>query len=134
VWGALPGGYQLGDALVYTNLMIMALNLVPLRPLDGAEAWPLLGMLPEIFGRWRTRRQGRALWQQIMQRPVPKRRVVRRRTSSPGDDPSPGAPKSEPSRSRPGNGAGPANREIADLLRNVGDQAREARRRGDDEE
>jgi hypothetical protein len=36
---------QLLDTLVWTNLFLMALNLLPIPPLDGAEAWPLIGML-----------------------------------------------------------------------------------------
>jgi len=34
------------------NLWIAALNLIPFEPLDGAKAWPLLGMLA---ARWRKR-------------------------------------------------------------------------------
>lgn len=34
------------------NLWIAALNLIPFEPLDGAKAWPLLGMLAT---RWRKR-------------------------------------------------------------------------------
>ncbi len=38
--------------LTTTNLMVAALNLIPLEPLDGAKAWPLLGMW---FSRVRRR-------------------------------------------------------------------------------
>ncbi|RYZ08645.1 MAG: hypothetical protein EOO73_07270 [Myxococcales bacterium] len=31
--------------LTTTNLLLIAINLIPLEPLDGAKAWPLLGML-----------------------------------------------------------------------------------------
>lgn len=31
--------------LTTTNLWLIALNLIPVEPLDGAKAWPLLGML-----------------------------------------------------------------------------------------
>lgn len=34
------------------NLWLVCINLLPLEPLDGAKAWPLLGMLRE---RWRGR-------------------------------------------------------------------------------
>ena len=34
------------------NLWIAALNLIPFEPLDGAKAWPLVGMLA---ARWRKR-------------------------------------------------------------------------------
>jgi hypothetical protein len=122
VWASVPGGNLLGGALIYTNLMIMGLNLIPLPPLDGAEAWPLLGMLPEAVGRWRARRHGRAVWQRVLQQPVPKRRVVRRREGSGGDG---GNGKPPP--------AAPGQRELADLLRDIGDEARRARR-GEDED
>lgn len=36
---------QLVDTFLWTNLFIIAINLLPIPPLDGAEAWPLLGML-----------------------------------------------------------------------------------------
>ncbi len=36
-----------------TNLWLIAINLLPIAPLDGSKAWPLLGMLGE---RWRQRR------------------------------------------------------------------------------
>lgn len=35
---------QLVYAFTSTNLWIMAFNLIPIEPLDGAKAWPLLGM------------------------------------------------------------------------------------------
>jgi Zn-dependent protease len=47
-----PSSYQLAVFLSvfgYTNLMVIALNLIPFEPLDGAKAWPLLGMLAARF-------------------------------------------------------------------------------------
>jgi Zn-dependent protease len=46
VFGALgwPGGGQLGElchALTWTNASVAALNLLPIPPLDGADAWTL---------------------------------------------------------------------------------------------
>lgn len=41
-------------AFVTTNLFLMAINLIPFRPLDGAEAWPLFGHLAKS---WRRRRE-----------------------------------------------------------------------------
>ena len=32
----------LASAFIYTNAFLIALNLVPIPPLDGAEAWPLV--------------------------------------------------------------------------------------------
>ena len=48
---------ELYGVLVYTNLLIIGLNLIPLEPLDGAQAWPLLGMLGrDVKRRSRARR------------------------------------------------------------------------------
>lgn len=52
-------GAQAFHVLTTTNLWLVALNLVPVEPLDGARAWPLLGMLVSrlrggTFSRRRT--------------------------------------------------------------------------------
>jgi stage IV sporulation protein FB len=44
---------ELMSALVYTNLWLIAINLLPIPPLDGAQAWRLLPL-------WRERRARRA--------------------------------------------------------------------------
>jgi Zn-dependent protease len=44
---------QLAAAFTTTNLWLIAINLIPVPPLDGAEAWKLLGM-------WRRQRRGGA--------------------------------------------------------------------------
>jgi hypothetical protein len=36
---------QLLETFIWTNAFLIALNLLPIPPLDGAEAWPLIGML-----------------------------------------------------------------------------------------
>jgi Zn-dependent protease len=46
--------HELLYALVSINLMIMALNLIPFPPLDGAEAWKIVRL-------WRERRGRRAV-------------------------------------------------------------------------
>lgn len=46
---------QLAYVFTASNLWLMGLNLLPIEPLDGAKAWPLLGMLRE---RWRGRSGG----------------------------------------------------------------------------
>lgn len=46
--------YELLSALVYTNLWLMALNLLPMPPLDGAQAWRIVPL-------WRERRARRAM-------------------------------------------------------------------------
>lgn len=45
-------GAQLAHVFTHTNLWLIALNLLPVAPLDGRKAWPLVGML------WRRRRAG----------------------------------------------------------------------------
>jgi membrane-associated protease RseP (regulator of RpoE activity) len=42
------------SALLWTNVRVALWNLVPIPPLDGFAAWPLLGMW---FASWRARRQ-----------------------------------------------------------------------------
>ncbi|HVV86735.1 MAG TPA: hypothetical protein VHE35_26940 [Kofleriaceae bacterium] len=44
---------QLVGALTVGNVWLMAINLLPIPPLDGAEAWPLFPLL------WRHVRDGR---------------------------------------------------------------------------
>jgi Zn-dependent protease len=46
---------QLFDALTWTNVWLMGLNLLPLPPLDGAEAWPLFGLLRGKLARRREK-------------------------------------------------------------------------------
>jgi Zn-dependent protease len=48
---------QLAAAFTTTNIWMIAFNLLPMPPLDGAEAWKLPGLL---FRRWRRRAQERA--------------------------------------------------------------------------
>ena len=47
IWGAPQSraGLLASEAFVGINLWIAALNLVPIRPLDGADAWRLFGEL-----------------------------------------------------------------------------------------
>jgi stage IV sporulation protein FB len=42
---------QLAYVFTGTNLWIMAFNLLPIEPLDGAKAWPLVGMWWQRRGR-----------------------------------------------------------------------------------
>ena len=46
-------GQDLVDAFIGANGTIAALNLIPVAPFDGAEAWPLFGLL---YQRWRAKR------------------------------------------------------------------------------
>jgi len=43
---------QVVHVFTEVNLWVAALNLIPFEPLDGAKAWPMLGMLA---ARWRKR-------------------------------------------------------------------------------
>jgi Zn-dependent protease len=45
------------EAFTRTNAILIAFNLIPIKPLDGAEAWPL-------FGHLRRRRARVAKWKQ----------------------------------------------------------------------
>lgn len=38
---------QLAHVLTESNLFLIAINLIPIEPLDGRKAWPLLGMVWE---------------------------------------------------------------------------------------
>ena len=59
---------QMLHAFRETNLFMMAFNLLPIPPLDGAQAWPLFKILWE---RWRMRRHIRRSAKPIP-RPAPK--------------------------------------------------------------
>ena len=54
-------GREIAHVFTRTNLWVMALNLIPFPPLDGAEAWRLFPLLQERWtGRYRTWRYTRA--------------------------------------------------------------------------
>ena len=42
---------QLAHVFTETNLFLIAINLIPIEPLDGRKAWPLVGMLWERLRR-----------------------------------------------------------------------------------
>jgi len=44
--------WQLYNTFTYTNLWVIGLNLIPLEPLDGAQAWRITDYLPQ----WKSRR------------------------------------------------------------------------------
>ncbi|MEB2314428.1 MAG: hypothetical protein OZ921_19005 [Sorangiineae bacterium] len=93
-------GAELSSVLTRTNLWIIALNLLPLPPLDGALAWRLVPMLLERVKRARRAR--------------PRRTGTTPRRSSRGSAP-------------PSPMSGDSARELAERFRRVGDQARDAR-------
>ncbi len=52
----VPAPEYLQDVLnifIGANIILIAVNLIPIEPLDGAKAWPLIGML------WRDYRRGK---------------------------------------------------------------------------
>lgn len=50
---------QLASVFARTNLLLIAINLLPIRPLDGAEAWALLPLLGKWLAGARDRRRRR---------------------------------------------------------------------------
>jgi stage IV sporulation protein FB len=90
---------ELAHVFTRTNLWLIGLNLLPFRPLDGAEAWPLARY---VFDRLRERR-------------------------GPGRPPTP--PRFEPPAVPPApRAADPELRKLAEKFRNIGEQAGRARR------
>jgi hypothetical protein len=113
-------GAQVAEVFISTNLWLIALNLLPVPPLDGAEAWSFVGDVirhgrkawPRFKGRVRGSVEDDSVWQMPMQRSAPKPRPSKPAARKPGaKEPSP-----------------EAAREIADLLKRVGDEAGRARR------
>lgn len=49
---------QLAHVFTETNLFLIAINLIPIEPLDGRKAWPLVGMLWERLRRKAPARDG----------------------------------------------------------------------------
>ena len=52
--------FQLATAYTSTNLYLIAINLLPVPPLDGAEAWKLVPLLARRLRFRAPRRRGRA--------------------------------------------------------------------------
>jgi stage IV sporulation protein FB len=52
----IPFVWELQSVMIETNLFIMALNLLPVKPLDGAECWPIFRLL---YRRWQGQRMVR---------------------------------------------------------------------------
>lgn len=70
---------QLFRVFTHTNLWLMGLNLLPIAPLDGEEAWKVPGMLWESFQTWRAKRSevSRAKKDQAQRRKAAKDDLVR---------------------------------------------------------
>lgn len=52
---------QLAHVFTYTNLWLIALNLLPIGPLDGRAAWPLI---PMLWHKLRHKSPARGAWGQ----------------------------------------------------------------------
>ncbi len=133
---------ELVSVFTYTNLWIIGLNLLPIPPLDGAEAWGFLRNLikgagfPRPGQRLRVRLNDDApepphadavVWRPgdrdpRFQRPV--QQVWTKYRDS--ERPPPAAPKEN---GKGGNGkSGTSNDDLARMLKDIGDEAGRARR------
>jgi hypothetical protein len=100
---------ELTSVFLYTNVYLIALNLLPIPPLDGAEAWRFVGNLFRGGGRKTSKRTG-SHWD-----------------DRPASDWGP----RDRSREERGNGAEAdpeAVRRLARMLEKIGDDARKSRR------
>lgn len=67
LWGTGEVAEHLAGALIRLNIAVAVLNLFPVAPLDGREAWALF---PRALATWRVRRTA----------PKPKARPSKRRS------------------------------------------------------
>lgn len=120
-------GYYLQDAWLRANLWIMALNLLPVAPLDGAEAWQL----------FRAMRVESVSFGQVLRRCLPGFSRSRKSSKKPPklddvrrdrQDPPPRTPSSRPP-AEDGKPSADAQRAIAEALERISEQARDARRK-----
>jgi stage IV sporulation protein FB len=119
------------SVFLWTNLWLIALNLLPFPPLDGAHAWRLMGELrrSDAIRALQRAMPARGLRDGWFSRAGAARRAIRwpwSRTSKPT-----AACASPPSdRCRPANASdrrSASTDDFAGFLRNIGDQARDAR-------
>lgn len=112
---------ELVSVFTYTNLWLIALNLLPVPPLDGYEAWKLVGTLAR--GGWRRRRaaSGERV-DAVAWRPPPNWSGWRAAGKKPPSAPPPARP------AQPGKPSPEAMAELARMLEKVGEEAKKARR------
>lgn len=111
-----PAGTQILSAFTHTNLWLIALNLIPVPPLDGASAWRLFGEL---------KRQRLTPWR-LLQIWVLRRKAARQAQAHFGKA------RTAPPAARPENdeaASREAQRELARLFEKVAEEARRARER-----
>lgn len=124
-----PFGFYLQDAWIRANLWIMALNLLPVAPLDGADAW-------QIF---RAMRVESVTFGQVLRRCLPGFGGRRRKLAStpPVSSKKPASERKPQGADAPGDSPGgvdgepsaEAQRAIAEALRRISEQARDARKK-----
>lgn len=120
-------GFHLQDAWIRANVYIMALNLLPVAPLDGSEAW-------QIF---RAMRVESVTFGQILRKCLPgfgprKPKPPSSSGSSERQPPPSDREPPAPPRARGASDGEPsaeAQRAIADALRRISEQARDARKK-----
>jgi len=149
IWGAPESraGLLASEAFVGINLWIAALNLVPVRPLDGADAWRLFGelersgwtlrgLLLRSLQRWARDRRATRLSSnpppaeaKVAPPPeakVPPRAEAVRAPNHAAEAEASAAEQSEREAPKP---SAQAQRELAALLERIGDEAGKAKRR-----
>lgn len=116
-----PFGFYLQDAWIRANLWIMVLNLLPVAPLDGAEAW-------QIF---RSMRVESVTFGQVLRRCVPglRRRKLKPPPSSTDDEATRSSSEHGAGTGSDGEPSADAQRAIADALRRISEKARDARKK-----
>ena len=114
---------ELVSVFTFTNLWLIALNLLPVPPLDGHEAWKLIGHLAR-GGHRKRGPSGAERVDAVAWRPPPTWSGWRAAGKKPPSNPPPSRPAT-PSKNK----ASPeAMQELARMLEKVGDEAKKARR------
>ena len=136
---------ELISVFTWTNIWIIGLNLLPIPPLDGAEAWSFVrnlirgGGFPRPARRIKVRHREDApeaphvdavAWRPGDRDPRFRRPMQQVWTSSRDSErPPPAAPKGQARKKSNGaNGGGTSNEDLARMLKDIGDEAGRARR------
>ena len=114
---------ELVSVFTFTNLWLMAINLLPVPPLDGYEAWKLLGHLARGGGRSRRSANAERV-DAVAWRPPPTWSGWRAAGRKPPSNPPPARGAASP----PGKASPEAMAELARMLEKVGEEAKKARR------
>jgi len=118
----VPFVAELVSVFTFTNLWLIALNLLPVPPLDGHEAWKLVGHLAR--GGRLPKRPGGERVDAVAWKPPPTWSGWRAAGKRPPSNPPPRAASP-----KPGQKPSPeALAELARMLEKVGDDAKKARR------